>query len=224
VAVASARALFNNSGLLSVNAAATAEGANVSATAGALGIDQSAEIRFFGEGTGGSSSAALASVVNSGTIEVAAAASALGGNIAEGYASATGIDQDAYAVNLIGSNARARVENSGSVNVTANAVAEADAFGGAFAYAVGIDQEVGNAESLFAEVVNAEDAAIVVAASASATGYRATAYANATGIDQDVDGEGYGTSQVASLAVENDGVISVAATAVAEAGKEFQKS
>ena len=221
VVVASAQALVDNAGLLSVNAAATAEGANVSATAGALGIDQSAEIEFFGEGFGGSSSAALASVVNSGAIEVAAAASALGGNIAGAYANATGIDQDAYAVNLIGSNARARVDNSGSINVTATAIAEADVFGSATAGAVGIDQEVGDAESLFAEVVNTESAEIVVGASASATGYRAIADAGAIAIDQAVFGAGYGTSQAALLSVDNDGVITVAATAVAEAGKEL---
>jgi uncharacterized protein with beta-barrel porin domain len=213
IAIAAASAIVNNAGAISVDAEAIAEGADAWAQARGIAIDQSAQISFYGET--GSSSVALVSVLNSGTIEFGASASAAGGNIATALAYGSGIDQDVGAEGNPGSVARARVDNSGAINVANTAVAEADVLGFARAQGGAIRQEVWGAESLFAEVFNGEDNEITITNSASAVGYRATAQASATGIEQDVQGYDI-ASQAAVLTVDNGGTISVEAIAVAE--------
>jgi hypothetical protein len=212
IAVARASAIVSNSGVISVNANATAEGGDVGADADAVGINQAASI--FGGGAG-SSSVALASVVNSGTLEVAAVASAAG-NIASAYADAEGINQAADGVGNPDSTAQAIVINSGALHVTASAVAAGEVFGEGGANAEGINQDVYDAQNLFASVVNSDE--IIVAATASGTGYRADLDADAAGIIQQAQGGSDGTSQVAVLTVDNSGTISVVAQAVANGG------
>jgi hypothetical protein len=211
IVVARASAIVNNAGLISVNANATAEGADAWARAAGIAIDQVVDIDNIGQT--GSSSVALASVVNTLTIEFAGSASAGGGAIASAFAYGTGIDQDVEGGGQSGSTARARVDNSGSITVANSAKAEADVLGFAQAGGTAIEQEVDDAEFLFAEVFNSDE--ITITNSASAVGYRATASAGAIGIEQDVNGFGI-TSQAAVLTVDNGGTITVEAIAIAE--------
>ena len=214
---AEASAIVVNDGAISVFGSASASGGIATADARGIGISQLADIGFGGLGE---SSFVLASVDNAGAIEVGLVANAVGGAVANAYAYGTGIRQDVDgSAGNEDSTAQAVVLNSDVIHVTNTAVAEGDTLSLAEAEGAAIRQEVYGAQFLFATVDNGLDNEITVHNSAAAgDAYRATANANATGIEQVADGED-GTSQVVVLSVDNAGIIEVSAIATAGAGE-----
>ena len=144
---------------------------------------------------------AKAVVNNTGSIDVAAVATAVAGTAAYGYAYATGIDQ-----HVAGATASALVTNTAdaSINVLASASASGT-FASASVDAVGVHQNV-TGDSGVASVINegAFDVKAVAAATAASTAY---AIASATGVRATVDG--------VDVAFENSGEFNVNASASA---------
>jgi hypothetical protein len=203
-----------DTGLIDVQAKATADAIFASATARAFGIDQ--EVDGFD---------AHATVVNEGTINVGASASAKGFSP---FASASiwGIDQDVAG----GAVAVASVDSTGDFNILATASAIGTsakaALNGAQTTARvvlwGISQDASavDADNAVATAKIVNDGTMDWAAKAFASGYDAFAgIPTASGIEQFVEGQvtagaGAGVA-VANALIVNDGTISINADATA---------
>jgi outer membrane autotransporter protein len=194
---------FENDGALLVDAVASATGGAATADADATvyaGINQYAHL----------ATSAHVSLVNNGTLTVAATAVATATNFASASASVDyGIAQTASATGP----ASAALTNNGTLNIAANASAAAED-ASAYAYIEnGIGQYV-NGSIATASVTNATSAVIDMGAHASAVG---TTYASASAsisnaIEQYVTGS---TSALGSIV--NLGVLNIHATAAAAA-------
>ncbi len=193
-----------NSGAINVSAEAWAQSGNYNhAEAAAIGIGQEA-YGVLGDGT----ATAYALNDESGVIQVSAYALAEGGNFdSEADSRAAGIAQD---VDAFG-DASGDVDNRGSIGV----VSEAMAFGeDARAQAIGdgivqfIGSESGHVDG---DIINSSDSSIDTTVIAVASGSQAEAVAESIGILQIGD-----TGGTASLGVDNDGTISVSASAYSD--------
>ncbi len=220
VAVAAdAAALIENSGNVAADADAQAAGATAVASAVASGAGQLAvamgtwtEIAVMATASGGTQfsatrlttpvGSASASLVNSGSLEVAGAAGAEGGTFAQAGALALGVEQAAF-----GSDASALLGNDGAIAV--DAVAAADATGAtavAVAAARGIVQ-VASAVAYATTVAGSNPGTGTVTMPPPGTTILAM---NATTTSQTLAGR-------AALSLANSGTIGVSASAAAEA-------
>ena len=195
-----ASALLVNNGALSAVADAGASGQ--SAGAWAFGVLQEAS----------GSVSAVARLNNGGVVNLTASAIAVGGTDVGAWASATGIEQEAWA-----GDALADIDNDGTVLVQARALASGGPFADAEAWALGISQAAGEFNTLpgtaLATISNAGtiDVGALALAEASGPGARASAEADGYGIRQDV------LAGVGTAAIFNVGLLNVQATASAVA-------
>ena len=206
--------LGTSTGLLSVHGTAVGVAdffANVNATV--TGVSQYASAE----------DTASATVINDGTIDVAAVASVSAGWTGNAYAAAAGIRQFATA----SGDANALVDNAGNLSVEAVAVAVGGTDGWAYAQVEGVLQDVSGGANATASILNTGVIDLHASASATATGTGTNRTADAIalvpeGLLQLVQATDAGGAN-ALATITNDGSLLVAATAFASAYDAFAR-
>ncbi|MDR7102337.1 hypothetical protein, partial [Croceicoccus sp. BE223] len=205
-----ASATITNDGSIAISSTATATATNEagdagSASAGAyIGIEGGAGIAQFAEGD--FADIASVSLVNNGSVDMTASASALADSYASANASVFGVEQSAS-----GSSALVSLSNSGTMAFAADAMAEGDA-AGASAGVIGVGQyaEAGEGAASVSFYNGGDFSADAVAtAMGGLDNSEVGAYAYATGVDQEADGID------PSFTFANDGSFTVSASAAA---------